>query len=256
MRHSYDLIERSLAFAHSIRTKKKRRGPATPLNELNTPIEEEAGERDVGNESVIPEPVPQLDEERPVEMSKRDKRRARESRRKAEEEAQKASLKEERISGRKGKSKGDSTAQQNEKLQRRDDFVTPKKKGKGRVPAVPDDDFTEEKVAKVVEAIKQHREKVVDRWGEGWTSQYHRWILDFAKAVLISADFWKVIHRVYCPTESEASSPSQAVPGLKLLCLGLGKPYSDRSAQIQLALLLELSSRLQVGPLSTILNKP
>jgi DnaJ family protein A protein 5 len=35
------------------------------------------------------------------------------------------------------------------------------------------------------------------------------------------------------------------IPGLQILCLGLGKPFSDRSAQIQLALLLELSARLQ-----------
>lgn len=232
--------------ANIARPKKKRRGPTTPQSNLDAPVEQETGEESRTEEPVAAESVPQLDEERPVEISKRDKRRARESRRKAEEEAQKAALKEDRKSGRKTKTKGDTTAQQNEKLQKTDDFVTPKKKGKARVALVPDDIFAEEKVVKVVETITQHREKIVDRWGEGWTRTFQAWLTYRAGALLTRADLWKAVRRVYCLSTSPSSSDS-AIPTLKLLCLGLGKPYSDRSAQIQLALLLELSSRLQVG---------
>lgn len=46
--------------------------------------------------------------------------------------------------------------------------------------------------------------------------------------------------------QGDVSQGLGPVPKLHILCLGLGKPFSDRSAQIQLALLLELSARLQV----------
>lgn len=194
-------------------------------------------------------PPSELDEEKPAEITKRDKRRAKESRRKAEEDAQRAVLKEERKSGRKAKPKADTAAQQTEKLQKSDDFITPKRKGKSRVTSTPDDGFTEEKAAKVVEAVTQYRTKIVDRWGEAWTREcQHIFLCCFAGAALTGIDFWHSVHRVYCPPDTSVSPPQHAVPGLRLLCLGLGKPYSDRSAQIQLALLLELSSRLQVRP--------
>jgi hypothetical protein len=35
--------------------------------------------------------------------------------------------------------------------------------------------------------------------------------------------------------------------GTRILCLGLGKPLGDRTAQIQLGLMLELASALKVG---------
>lgn len=191
--------------------------------------------------------TPELDQEKPVEVSKRDKRRAKEAKRKAEEEAQQAALKEDKKAGRKAKGKGDTTAQQNEKLKKPDDFVAPKKKGKSRTTAQTEDSCTEEKAAKIVESVKQHREKMVDRWGDGWARKFLTCSLPSpADRVLTVVDFWQAIHLVYRPSQTSDLSCSQPVPGLKLLCLGLGKPYSDRSAQIQLALLLELSARLQV----------
>jgi hypothetical protein len=54
---------------------------------------------------------------------------------------------------------------------------------------------------------------------------------------------WQIIARLY--VQDDASKDPGPIPELHILCLGLGKPFSDRSAQIQLALLLELSARLQ-----------
>jgi hypothetical protein len=54
---------------------------------------------------------------------------------------------------------------------------------------------------------------------------------------------WQIIARLY--VQDDASKDPGPIPDLQILCLGLGKPFSDRSAQIQLALLLELSARLQ-----------
>lgn len=122
--------------------------------------------------------MPLLDEDKPAEITKRDKRRAKESRRKAEEEAQQLVLKDQRKAGRKAKQ--DTTAQQEEKLQKAGGFVMPKKKGKARVAAVPEDAFTEEKATKAVDFITLHREKMVDRWGEGWTRECRQFYKDCA----------------------------------------------------------------------------
>jgi hypothetical protein len=54
---------------------------------------------------------------------------------------------------------------------------------------------------------------------------------------------WQAIARLYA--QDDASKDHDPISDLQILCLGLGKPFSDRSAQIQLALLLELSARLQ-----------
>lgn len=53
------------------------------------------------------------------------------------------------------------------------------------------------------------------------------------------------IRRLYA--KDSTNDELDPIPSLKILCLGLGKPFSDRSAQIQLALLLELSARLQTS---------
>lgn len=57
------------------------------------------------------------------------------------------------------------------------------------------------------------------------------------------SDMLHTIRRLYALDDTNGASSS--IPELQILCLGLGKPFSDRSAQIQLALLLELSARLQ-----------
>lgn len=54
---------------------------------------------------------------------------------------------------------------------------------------------------------------------------------------------WQTISRLYA--QDDSSEDHGPISDLQILCLGLGKPFSDRSAQIQLALLLELSARLQ-----------
>lgn len=41
---------------------------------------------------------------------------------------------------------------------------------------------------------------------------------------------------------------------LSILCLGLGKPFSDRTAQIQLALALELANALNVSAWSLMVS--
>jgi len=56
-------------------------------------------------------------------------------------------------------------------------------------------------------------------------------------------DMWQSVSRLYAQ-DASSENPSP-IPDLRILCLGLGKPFSDRSAQIQLALLLELSASLQ-----------
>lgn len=160
--------QRQLTF---VRTKKKRRAPVTPESHIYAPVGESAEDEEQAAREVLAEPQAELDEEKPAEISKRDKRKAKESRRKAEEEAQRAALKDERKLSRKARPKPDTAAQQNEKLQKPDDFVTPKKKGKGRVAAPPDRDITEDKIAKAVEAVTQYRGKIVDRWGEAWTRE-------------------------------------------------------------------------------------
>jgi DnaJ family protein A protein 5 len=58
---------------------------------------------------------------------------------------------------------------------------------------------------------------------------------------LLTEDLWHNVSRLY---DDHNHGP---IPNLRIQCLGLGKPFSDRSAQIQLALLLELSARLQDG---------
>ncbi|WVR04088.1 hypothetical protein IAU60_001087 [Kwoniella sp. DSM 27419] len=176
------------------------------------------------------------------ELSKRDKRRAREAKKKAEEEARKAELKEARKAAKKGLPipapyVPDTFAQQEDKLRRgkevpipkgaaKDDgFVMPKQKGKGakgrgkaEKEAKPDE-FGDDKVQKVVGGINEKREKMLEKWGENWSD---------------------LVDRLY-----GLLGGKHAPDGLGILCLGIGKPFSDRTAQIQLALLLELATSLQ-----------
>nr|XP_019049923.1 hypothetical protein I302_00343 [Kwoniella bestiolae CBS 10118]OCF28853.1 hypothetical protein I302_00343 [Kwoniella bestiolae CBS 10118] len=166
--------------------------------------------------------------ERPSEMSKKDKRRAKEARKKEEEEARKTALKEARKAAKKGQALADTRIQQEEKLNKgkaKDDgFTMPKQKGrskgKGKEKAEPVNEFSQEKVDKVVEGIKERREKMIEKWGDNWTS---------------------LITKLQDILELD---PASAPDGVGILCLGIGKPFSDRTAQIQLALLLELADSL------------
>lgn len=190
--------------------------------------------------SITPDRMNVPDNERPEEPSKRDKRRAKEAKKKAAEDAEKQAFKD--LKRGKARSVPDTTAQQNEKLRKSDEFVFAKKKGKGRAPEKAEAEvISEEKIAKAVENIKAYRLKLVERWAENWTREFCR-----AEPRLNQTDVLATIYRIYAPLHP-AHEAKTALLDLQILCLGLGKPCSDRSAQIQLALLLELSAGLQVG---------
>ncbi|WWD16810.1 hypothetical protein CI109_101242 [Kwoniella shandongensis] len=169
------------------------------------------------------------------EVSKRDKRRAKEARKKAEDDERKVAFKEARKMAKKGLPLPDTLLQQDEKLRKGrvdDGFVMPKQKGKGgtkagkggkgKVAVEKVDEFSEEKVQKVLAGVKEKREKMLEKWGSAWND-------------LIT---------------SLGELLDQDSAGLSILCLGLGKPFSDRTAQIQLALLLELGQSLNCEPVS------
>lgn len=154
------------------------------------------------------------------EMSKRDKRRAREARKKAEEEERKAAAKEARKAAKKAGAAPPSpplTKKEKEAAK----FVQPKRKGdkgKGKGKKIEEKTVTPQDVEKVAEEIDALRSKMVDKWAQDWTDMLER------------------LRAVYGD-----------VADLVVLCLGLGKPYSDRTAKIQLAFILELAAGLGAG---------
>jgi DnaJ family protein A protein 5 len=125
--------------------------------------------------------TPQLDDDAPGEISKRDKRRAKEAKKKAEQEAELLARKEARKASKKSASRPDTLAEQNDKLRKNDGrdrneetFVAPKtKKGKGKqIPRPHDtDEFSDEKVARAVQAVRTHRDKMVEKWSDQWDSE-------------------------------------------------------------------------------------
>ncbi|OCF34510.1 hypothetical protein I316_03551 [Kwoniella heveanensis BCC8398] len=218
---------------------KKSRNIPTPTHLLEPEISVSVPPSVNGNATPNARDDDEVDEDQPAEVSKRDKRRAKEARKKAEEEERKAAFKEARKAAKKGQLLPDALAQQEEKLTRdktdiprgqaKDDgFVLPKQKGKGgkgkgkAADRVVIDEFSQEKVDKVLEGIKEKREKMLEKWGDYWT------------------DLISKLERLL--------AISGATDGVGILCLGLGKPFSERTAQIQLALLLELASSLKCDP--------
>ncbi|WWC87561.1 uncharacterized protein L201_002451 [Kwoniella dendrophila CBS 6074] len=197
--------------------------PSTPVNEDTlTPINGSAAQSEDENDGPST-----------AELSKKDKRRAKEARKKAEEEAKKIAMKEARKAAKKG-NVNDSRAQQEEKLNKgrkvevaKDDgFTLPKQKNnksnKGKSKAdqnLPkEDEFSQEKVDKAIEGTNEKREKMLEKWGDNWI---------------------RLITKL-----EDLLDPASASDGIGILCLGIGKPFSDRTAQIQLALLLELATSL------------
>ncbi|WVF66725.1 hypothetical protein IAT40_001467 [Kwoniella sp. CBS 6097] len=234
-------VEESEEAGYSSRKSKKKakksRNVLTPTHLLERDDVESASISVNGNGNGNATPTAGSDDDdnddQPAELSKRDKRRAKEARKKAEEEERKAAMKEARKAAKKGQPPPDTLAQQEEKLnkgrtevprgQAKDDgFVMPKQKGKGgkgkgkAEKVVVVDEFSEEKVIKVVEGIKERREKMLEKWGDKW------------------ADLITKLNGLL--------GVSEAADGIGILCLGLGKPFSERTAQIQLALLLELAA--------------
>ncbi|WVQ83519.1 hypothetical protein IAT38_005660 [Cryptococcus sp. DSM 104549] len=200
--------------------------PPSPIRATTPPPNPPPADSD-GEDTVV-------DSEKPSELSKRDKRRAKEARKKAEEDERKAAMKEARKAAKKGippPEASNAPVPVNGKKGKVDDgFEQPKQKGKGaakggkakggKAPQV--DEFSEEKVNRVLEGVKEKREKMVEKWGDDW------------KDLVIKLS--GLLHNTEAPAD------------VSLLCLGLGKPFSDRTAQIQLALMLELAAELKVDP--------
>lgn len=151
------------------------------------------------------------------EMSKRDKRRAREARKKAEEEERKAAAKEARKAAKKGGA-GAPPPPLSKKEKEAPKFEQPKRKGdkgKGKGKKFEEKAVTSHDIEKVAEEINSLRSKMVDKWAEHWSGLVGR------------------VRDVYGD-----------VAELVVLCLGLGKPFGDRTAKIQLAFILELAAGL------------
>ncbi|EIW69175.1 hypothetical protein TREMEDRAFT_31392 [Tremella mesenterica DSM 1558] len=150
--------------------------------------------------------------------SKREKRRAKEAQKKVEEEQRKTATKEARKTAKKAGVQLDTTGQQEEKGRKKETSAPNKSKkanvtkgAKGKATP-PSDLFDEVKLDRVHADILEKRAKLLDRWGPDW----------FSKSIL---------------------GPDPFAP-LKVLCLGLGAPSIDRTAQIQLSLLLALVAGL------------
>lgn len=158
------------------------------------------------------------------EMSKRDKRRAREARKKAEEEERKAAAKEARKAAKKAGAAGAAAPPPplSKKEKEAAKFVQPKRKGdksKGKGKKVEEKVVTPQDVDKIAEEVNSLRSKMVDKWAEDWSGMVGR------------------VRDVYGD-----------VADLVVLCLGLGKPFGDRTAKIQLAFVLELAAGLGAEP--------
>lgn len=119
------------------------------------------------------------------ELSKRDKRRAREARKKIEEEERKAAFKEARKAAKKAGASVETFAspQQSDRKDKVDDdgFVAPKQKGKNSIKSGKgtkggreqgENDYSDERVAKVVAGIQEKREKMVEKWGDTWAGEF------------------------------------------------------------------------------------
>lgn len=142
--------------------------------------------------SVAPSIIDDTDH-RPAEISKKEKRRAKEAKRKVEEEAAKQEAKETKKMAKKGiqpvqeiaaaikqdgsVAAGRSRLSEKGKDKVQEPFVAPKgKKGngkgkqaqKGGKAVVVEDDFAQDKIDNVLRSIEEKRQKMVDKWGDDW----------------------------------------------------------------------------------------
>ncbi|CAK9786692.1 hypothetical protein CC85DRAFT_129532 [Cutaneotrichosporon oleaginosum] len=160
------------------------------------------------------------------EMSKRDKRRAREVRRKEEAEAAKEAFKEKRKEAKKAAKAGlvppPLSAKEIEMERAAKQFIQPKRKGKAPKKAEKVE-ITDEDVQRAVEDVHGLRTKMIEKWGEEWNA-----LMERLRPLLLNG----------------------VQQQLAILCLGLGKPCVDRTAKIQLALALELAAALGTHPSS------
>lgn len=113
--------------------------------------------------------------------TKRDKRRAREARKKAEAEAKreaaKNAMREARKAARLAEGPRDTSAQQEEKLRKRGDFIPVKsKKGAGAKGRKSKDDVmlehSDAAIELAVAAIREKHAKMLDKWGVAWQGDF------------------------------------------------------------------------------------
>ena len=97
-------------------------------------------------------------------------------------------------------------------------FKAVKSKGKA-----VEESLTEARIAETISGVREKQGKLSEKWSEHWSGELSPECAD-----------QDMIGRV---SNLLGASP-------RIICLGIGKPYTDRSAQIQLALLLELRDRL------------
>lgn len=172
------------------------------------------------------------------EMSKRDRRRAREARKKEEAEATKEASKEKRKEARKAAKAGlvsaPLTAKEREMERAEKQFVHPKRKGKKKEDEKKKVEITDEDVERAVGDVQGMRAKMLEKWGEEWGGESAIW------TKLTPALIERLRGLLFDSGDGE----------LAILCLGLGKPCGDRTAKIQLALALELASALGAPPSS------
>lgn len=181
----------------------------------------------------------------PTGATKRDKRRAREARKKAEEEAKREALKiamrEARKIARTAEGPRDTSAQQEEKLRKRGDFIPVRGKkaigAKGR--RGKDDlvfDVSDAAIQSAVAGIREKRTKMIEKWGVAWQ--------DYLEKLSIALD-------------ADEGHVRPTPPGIdRCLCLGIGKVLTDRSAQVQMGLLLELIDQFKIATDSVEIYDP
>lgn len=226
-----DAAKRLEEEAPSKRDKKKK---AKTPSAVPTPEPERVERKDVTDSAAASD-----DDSKTPELSKREKRRAKEAKKKAEEEAAELAAKEARKEAKKAAKAGPPPPEPRGEAKKADDkFVMPKQKGKkGKQPKVEKVVITDQQVHSAVNDIQALRTKMVDKWGQDWTGKLNR------TAAKLTPDLVSRLCTMF------GSQPS--VADVDVLCLGLGKPYNDRTAKIQLALIMELTAGLG-APVSII----
>lgn len=178
----FDLARRSKK-----KGKKNRREPVMDKVEAATELSpHKDSQPDASNtpSAVVSDNEAARESDKTTELSKRDKRRAREARKKVEEEERKAAFKEARKAAKKAGTSVEtftSLRQSDRKDKENDDgFVAPRQKGKSSTKsgkgvkggrAQEEDGFNEERVAKVIAGVQEKREKMVEKWGDKWTGE-------------------------------------------------------------------------------------
>jgi DnaJ family protein A protein 5 len=107
------------------------------------------------------------------------------------------------------------------------------KKGKSQASPAVMQDSSPDVIAKIMEEVEEKKTKLLGKWDGTWEGKSRE-----APDLRQLTDRPAIITRLK-PLLSDAQVPSS-------LCLGLGKPFTDRTAQIQLALLLALADSLEV----------